>query len=496
VRNLAANSLLTLISVAVCLVLAEVAVRIIDGESPVTLQLPKILSSQGVDTTGGHLDKLSRAASVDRDLFFSDPPPLANRRKPPPDWLELEKTVQVAPPVAADGSYPFRLWDLFKAWNSVFVGDPCTHDYMKRAPGTLFVFDPPDGQPRPTYRYLPNATGSDGLVTNAVGWRGPAVSVKRSPKTIRIVFVGASTVAEIRLVPFSGPEYLHNWLNRWAKARKLDVTFEVLNAGREGISSIDIAAIVKNEVAPIWPDLVVYYEGGNELQLATVVKEVPKGTPRPAGAIARWLRDAAAYSSLARRAEGLIGGGEWPKPDYEIVWPKGLDEFDPDITRPDLPVNLSRIIHNLDSIRTDLAKVGSEFSVASFHWLAKDGLVVDAARQKAILETLNVSYFPFRYRDLERLTAFENRVFAKYDAVHGLPFIDVAGHMPYDPNLFSDAIHNTVAGIKLRAWIELQQLVPIIEKHLADGSWPRPVPKMGDPPAYQPRQIHFTCKSS
>jgi hypothetical protein len=240
----------------------------------------------------------------------------------------------------------------------------------------------------------------------------------------------------------------------------------------------------------------VYYEGGNELQLATVVKEVPKGTPRPAGAIARWLRDAAAYSSLARRAEGLIDGGEWPKPDYDIVWPKGLDEFDPDITRPDLPVNLSRIIRNLDAIRTDLAKVGSDFSVASFHWLAKDGLVVDAARQKAILETLNISYFPFRYRDLERLTAFENRVFAKYDAVHGLPFIDVASHMPYDPNLFSDAIHNTVAGIKLRAWIELQQLVPIIEKHLADGSWPRPVPEMGDPPPYQPRQIHFTCKPS
>ena len=110
--------------------------------------------------------------------------------------------------------------------------------------------------------------------------------------------------------------------------------FEVLNAGRESINSNDIAAIVHQEVAPTMPDLVVYYEGGNELNLATVVKEVPVATPEPAGKVARWLRKAAAYSSLARRAQGLTNGGEWPKPPYEFVWPAGLDEMDPDITRP------------------------------------------------------------------------------------------------------------------------------------------------------------------
>src|SRR5690349_7161054 len=79
VRNLLANILLSLISVVLCLVVAEVAVRIIDGESPVMLALPETVSSQGVDTTGGYLDRLPRAASVDRALFFSDPPPLPNR---------------------------------------------------------------------------------------------------------------------------------------------------------------------------------------------------------------------------------------------------------------------------------------------------------------------------------------------------------------------------------------------------------------------------------
>lgn len=504
-RNFLANALLTVVSVVACVAFAELAIRIIDGQSPVSLVLPEQLGSEGVDTTGGHLDSIPRAASVERQLFFSDPPPLPNRKPVPAEWLELDRRIQREPQFAPNAPgdarpNPFLPWDMFKAWNSAFVGNPCKHPYLSGAPGRLWVYDPPNGEARPTFRFLPDATVPDGLTTNEFGWRGPPVTFKRSPRTIRIVFVGASTVAEIHPLPFSGPEYLDNWLNKWAEARRLDVRFEVLNAGRESINSIDIAAIVRQEVAPTRPDLVVYYEGGNSLDLSTVVREVPKGRPMPGDPIARWLRDMAQYSALARRAESLTVGGEWPKPPYEIAWPPGVDEFDPDIARPDLPVHLSRIVRDLDQIRGDLDKVGSLLSVASFHWLARDGLVVNAARHKPIIVTLNVSYFPYTYRDLERLTAFENRVFAKYNEVHGLPFIDIARYMPYDPDLFSDGIHNTPAGVKLRAWIAMQQLVPLIEARLASGEWPRPVPDdMPDRhPAFvvPPRTITFDCKAS
>ena len=46
-------------------------------------------------------------------------------------------------------------------------------------------------------------------------------------------------------------------------------------------------------------------------------------------------------------------GSEWPKPAYDLVWPAGVDERDPDIGRPDLPVNLSTILGDLDRIRAD-----------------------------------------------------------------------------------------------------------------------------------------------
>ena len=187
-------------------------------------------------------------------------------------------------------------------------------------------------------------------------------------------------------------------------------------------------------------------------------------------------------SALVRRVKALLaagnpaeGGGEWSKTDYTLAWPKGVDERDPDIARSDLPVHLSTILHDLDAIRAAGNAVGAELVLASFIWLVKDGMVLHPIRHRSILEYLNQSYAPFRYRDLERLAAFENRVFAKYARAHDLAFIDVARLMPFDPDLFIDAIHNSYAGERLRAWVFLQGLVPIVERHLKSGAWPRKV---------------------
>jgi hypothetical protein len=38
---------------------------------------------------------------------------------------------------------------------------------------------------------------------------------------------------------------------------------------------------------------------------------------------------------------------------------------------------------------------------------------------------------PFRYRELERLATFQNRLLG-----YGLTFVDIAGKTPFDPDLF------------------------------------------------------------
>jgi hypothetical protein len=495
-RDFLKNGLLVLATIAVCTVAAEGIARWADAG--------------GGEDVALRLDEVPRAAGVERAWYFSDPPPLANRGPVPAAWDELVRRVEKSG--ITQGT---RRADMFKAWNTALVGDPCKHPYLRDAPGHLFVYDPPDGSPHPPYRFLPNATTPIGLVTNAYGFRGPPVPFLRTPKTVRIAFVGASTTVDAHHLAYSYPEFIGHWLNLWAASKRLDVRFEVLNAGRESINSTDIEAIVRQEVLPLRPDLVVYYEGANQFDLRTVVPSVPKPDPfaRPAAGppestVSRWLGEFA----LARRVRALLrstdtpaggaaGGGEWPKPDYELVWPAGLDETDPDIGRADLPVNLSTILGNLDGIRAATQAAGGELALASFVWLVKDGMVLNPIRHKAILEYLNQGYAPFRYRDLERMAAFENRVFARYALAHRLAFLDVARLMPRDPDLFVDAIHNTQTGVRLKAWVVLQQLLPLVERHLANGTWPKADPGVGMParhPAFAvpPRPLEFTCRKS
>jgi hypothetical protein len=446
------------------------------------------------------LDRVPLAAGVDKAWFTSDPPPLPNRGTAPREWQRLYRAIEDN----QVGGLMFRPPDLFRAWNSAFAGDPCKHDFLHFAPGQLYLYDPADRQPRPPYRFLPNATLPSGLVTNQIGWRGAPIENPRDDKTVRIVFVGASTTLDAPHLPFSWPEFAGHWLNLWAKSKGLAVHFEVLNAGRESVTSMDIAAIVRTEVLPLRPDLVVYYEGGNQFRPGSIVPTFPKAAPPQAAQAASpsWLQTAARYSALLARVEaaaGLAGSGgdghELPKPPYQVVWPDGLDELDPDLSYPNLPVSLTAIQRDLDQIRSDLASIGSVFAVSSFIWMVKDGMVLDPVRHRYILQMLNVENYPYRYRDLERLALFQNRLLAKYAAVHGLPFLDIARFEPFDPDLFIDAVHTNYTGSHVRGWVTFNLLVPTIEKHFADGSWPKPWPKDKPQvlPTFKPRHTTFNC---
>jgi hypothetical protein len=509
VPTLLKNALLVLLSVVLCTAAAEGFVRWLDAEAP----------SDALK----HLDAIPLAEGVQRTWFSENPPPLPNRRPAKPEDVELIRRVEASG--VTEGT---RRSDMFKAWNSAFVGpDPCKHFYLKDAPGQINVYDPPDGEPWPRFRFLPDKTTPIGLVTNEYGFRGPPVPVARQPKTIRIAFIGASTTVSSHNFLYSYPEHVGYWLNRWAAAKKLDLRFEVLNAGRESIASPDIAAIMKKEVAPLAPDLVVYYEGANQFFLQTVVPDLPprqaglriKSQPEP-GLLQRVLVDLGYTFALARRLESLLAqygsrpaesasdaqadaaaraiaeGREWPKPDYRLVWPKGLDENDPDIARVDLPVNLATILADLGRIDAAARKAGGELAIASYKWLVSDGMVLDPVRHRLILEYLNYGYAPFRYRDLERLALFQNRVLEKFARLRGIDFLDVAKLMPSDPELFVDAIHGTPEGERLRAWIVLQLLVPVVDRHLAAGTWPKKTfPDVPPLQPYTPRIVTFDCRN-
>ena len=436
-------------------------------------------------------------------LWELSPPPLPNRRKP--DQQDLEKLREFGDrPIDLAPALQLTTAELFKVWNSKLAADACNHIVLKpltRWP--LDLFDSPSGDDRPRYRYRPNTTLPSGLVTNQIGWRGkPVEELKQG--TIRIVFVGASTIAESPHIPWSAPELVEVWLNAWAHERGLGVHFEVLNAGRDSAHTRDVAAIVRDEVVPLRPDLVIFYEGANGFDWSSVVANASslKEMPRPQyDDVGGWVTKAVRMSSLfARGMQALDQAGlastyvpEPAKPQYKIDWPADVDEQDPDIKRQDLPLNLNAILNDFESMRADLAKVGSDFALSSFAWLVQDGLKVDPVKGHFIWMTNNKIYWPWTYHDLRRGLDFENRAYRKYTEAHDLAFLDVASLIPAEPLLFADALHMTTSGVRVKAWAFFRELLPLVEKRLASGAWPSV--KVGAAlPEFRIRRVSFDCK--
>jgi hypothetical protein len=246
-----------------------------------------------------------------------------------------------------------------------------------------------------------------------------------------------------------------------------------------GINSNSIAAIVANELLPIEPDLVVYYEGANQFSpqgLVAVGDTRRYDTPRTTDHTRVPAED---YSALVRRTLTLRdklqahGGYEPPKPRSRVVWPEGVDERDPRIDSPLLPMDLPNIVACLDLIRKALDGIGSELAVSSFVWIVNDGMRLDLTRDLTLYNYLNRVYWPMTYAELRRIADFQNRVFEKFARVHGLPFIDLSAEFPQDPALAGDAIHLRYEGLALQAWIYLQDLISIVEARVLDGRLPK-----------------------
>ena len=474
------TALLVLASTLFGLVLCEAALRVfvgapgkaVEAKSPATLPPEKPLEAREAMS---YIEQMPAAPGTDRKWFTEDPPALPNQGTPTAERMERYKDYERRGIFGPQADY---------VWNRKFVESVfCTpSNVFKNYPDKIQVFDPPAGHLHPRYRFPPGTVTASGLVTNAFGLRGPPITLAKPPKTIRIAFLGASTTVNNHNYPFSYPERVGYYLNRFAEAKRYDVRFEALNSGREGLNSEDLAAILQDELLALDPDFAVYYEGSNQFPSANLMVEPPVA-PRqqigPNDAIAghrvpESIRTHLVIGDLVDRAlNGFSSGGEPRKPIYTLVWPRGVSEQSPDVDSGYLPLQLSVIVRDLDSIRNGMQSIGGQLALCSFEWLAKDGMALSPARHTNIYKQLNTVLWPLRYSDIRRLADFQNRVYHRYAEARGLPFLDVVSALPQDPNLFNDAIHMNETGERVKAWIVFQQLVPLIRKQLDSGHLPR-----------------------
>ncbi len=374
-------------------------------------------------------------------------------------------------------------------------------------PDWLSTFEPDDGAAVPAYRFPTSTTLPDGLVLNRCGWRGADVSVERPPGVVRIACVGASTTVSNHDQAWSWTQILQHWLNLWAQKNNHPLRYEVLNLGREGITSDDIAAIVHTEALPFAPDYIIYMEGANQFAPNSVVqwegadkyRGPPAGLLAAAGGVARdsALQRAASWSALARRLAGVSATAtaltEPARPAQRFVLPTGMDENNPacELVRQHNTLGMGAILKDLDAIDAATRAVGAQLLLATFPWVVQAEMQLHPQRHAEIFNYLNSMCWPISYAHLRRAVDLQQAVFRNWAASRSVPLLDIAARMPREPDLFIDGIHDNQFGSVARAWCFLEALTPLL---VTDGPQPRrltppPVPASLLQPA-QRVQLH------
>ncbi len=100
---------------------------------------------------------------------------------------------------------------------------------------------------------------------NDYGFRGPEVSQIKEDGTYRIFVAGGSTTISLRA---PSDEQTHpGFLQELFNNSELDFPIEVINAGTPSFTSSQELSVVENKLVNFEPDLVVIYDGTNDLNL-------------------------------------------------------------------------------------------------------------------------------------------------------------------------------------------------------------------------------------
>jgi|SRR2546426_84494 len=146
---------------------------------------------------------------------------------------------------------------------------------------------------------------------NHQGFRGPDVAVQKAPSVLRIMAVGSSTTFDPSVSGDTAtwPARLRFWLNQLSPGRPV----EVINAGVPGYRVIEDLIRLETELYRYQPDIVVLYEGHNDLfgALRGGRERLDPQTPTP-GEVpvvtpwGHWLsRHSLLYGKLVARVKAL-----------------------------------------------------------------------------------------------------------------------------------------------------------------------------------------------
>lgn len=507
-KNSLKNILLLTISISIAFVIAEIIVRYQSHYVMTKLALwrppssneklmdPPLLKNDEINPM---LAAIPLASGLKKQWFFDNLPTPSNRAPyPTPD---LAWRAAAAPTISFEVGEVYNLNYILNEICKDKHAPPLHRDILRHLK-SIYVFKDKYDNLQPRYRLLKGAIfpGSH-LVTNRFGFRGREIPFEKPAHTIRIAFLGASTTIASYGFIHAYPEYVEYWLNQWAKSQHLQVKFDVINAGFSGYKTVDIAAIFKESVLPLQPDIAIYYEGANDFYPNDFIifKDRIK-FKRPIMDLTQL--PIANYSIFISRLLNLYDQAffsnvkEPAKPAYTVKWPITLDEHHPNLTSPDMPSNLKVILTSLNSILHNAQQQNIIFIPTSFVWNLHQGMIMHLPKNRDAFNNINKSYWPFTYEWIRRNIDFQNSVYREYAKNHHLYFIDIDKYYPQNSDLFMDNIHGSPTGVRMLAWVEVQQLIPIIKAQIDAGKLPRAWRKEKMPANYDNNKENFIITKS
>jgi lysophospholipase L1-like esterase len=121
------------------------------------------------------------------------------------------------------------------------------------------AFDPLTGT-----RWVPGYQG-EWITINSLGFRGEEMTLNKPSETLRIVIVGSSAAFGVGV----RDEEAFTTLLEANLAEQIDQEVEVINAGITGANSTQELIVLETRVIALEPDIVVIYDGRNDLYFAT-----------------------------------------------------------------------------------------------------------------------------------------------------------------------------------------------------------------------------------
>lgn len=360
--------------------------------------------------------------------------------------------------------------DLLIVWNYNYLKKCfCDKNYNRRVDfdnygGFVYAFPGYDSSELPVYRYFQASTlGKSRLRFNKYGWGGDNVELKKDKRTIRIAFLGGSTTQQSGECNLAYPDYVGYWLNEWARRTGKDVQFEIINAARVAERSMDFKAILKYEVLPASPDVVIYYEGRNQFwpqNMYTYQAKVNAYDPYNS-----WKYAIVGRSILLQRACLMLNA------DYITMFEPCKANVTLTEQGQKSPLEIEQIEKDLDDIKLMCDSTRAKFVLCNFAMLTNDS-VLRQPRYGSVYGYLLHDFGFLPNHEIEYWMNFENAFFKSYAAKNEVPFIDVQRYLCQSPESYVDAIHLSCSGLKLHAWIVFNQLGPMLNAWIKSGELP------------------------